>query len=140
MSSQTAYGGTTNPFRTSTDLITEVLARLGVLSPGQSIDPEDLSYVNSSLDSIFRKLAGLEICSVSDPSNIPGEWFFDLADIVAGEVCTKFGAGDNDFVKLVNKGLGGAGNVPVGGGTAAMSLKIMNRGRPTYEPLRTESF
>lgn len=140
MASQTAYGGVTSPFRTYQDLISEALANLGVLSAGQSIDPEDFSYVNEKLDSIFRKLAALEICYVPDPSNIPGAWFSDLADIVAGECCTKFGVTSDDYVKLVNRGLGGAGNVPVGAGTAAQSLKIMTRGRPTGEPLVTESF
>jgi len=36
----------------------------------------------------------------------------------------------------VNKGLGGVGSVDIGAGTAAKSLKIMSRGKPTYEPLR----
>lgn len=130
----------TSPYRTSQDLITEVLANLGVLAAGQAIDPEDFSYVNEKLDSIFRKLAALEICYVPDPNNIPGAWFSDLADIVAGSCCTKFGVTNDDYVKLVNNGLGGAGNVPIGAGTAAQSLKIMLRGRPTYEVLRTESF
>jgi hypothetical protein len=111
-----------------------------VLAAGQSIDPEDFSYVNEKLDSIFRKLAALEVVYVADPENINGAWFSDLADIVAGECCTKFGVTDGDYVKLVNRGLGGASGVPVAAGTAAQSLKIMQRGRPTFEPLKTESF
>jgi hypothetical protein len=130
----------TSPYRTSTDLITEALANLGDLASGQSIDVEDFNFVQEKLDSIFRKLAGLEVCYVADPNNIPGAWFSDLADIVAGECATKFGLTGQDLQNMINKGLGGAGGVPVVGGTAAQSLKIMTRGRPTGEILRTEYF
>lgn len=95
----------TGPYRTSTDLVTEALANLGVLAAGQATDPEDFSYVEEKLDSIFRKIAALEIVYVPDPQNIPSAWFSDLADIVAGECCTKFGVTPDDYVKLINKGL-----------------------------------
>lgn len=130
----------TSPFRTSDDLIKEVLANLGVLAAGQAIDVEDFSYVEEKLDSIFRKLSALEICYVPDPNNIPGEWFSDLADIVAGECATKFGSNPDHYAMLIARGLGGISGVQVGAGSAAQSLKIMTRGRPTGEPLRTESF
>lgn len=129
-----------SPFRSSADLVTEALANLGVLSAGQAIDPEDFAYVNEKLDPIFRKLAGLEIVYVSDPANIPGAWFADLADIVAGECATKFGHVGEASATLINKGLGGSGPVEIGAGTAAKSLKIMGRGRPTYEVQRMQSF
>jgi hypothetical protein len=80
-----------------------------VLAAGQPVDPEDFNYVNEKLDPIFRKLAGLEIVYVADPDNIPGVWFSDLADIVAGECATKFGIAGEEYVDMVNKGLGGAG-------------------------------
>lgn len=127
---------TNSPYRSSTDLVTEALANLGVLAAGQPIDVEDFNWVNEKLDSIFRKLGGLEICYVPDPNNIPGAWFSDLADIVAGECASKFGLVGQEFIDKVNKGLGGAANVDIGAGIAAKSLKIMTRGRPTYEPLR----
>jgi hypothetical protein len=130
----------TSPFRTQDDLILEALANLGVRAAGQAVDPEDFSYVSEKIDSVLRKLAALEIVYVPDANNIPGAYFSDLADIVAGEVATKFGSNPDFFVTLVNRGLGGAGSVPVGAGSAAQSLKIMTRGRPTYEPLRTESY
>lgn len=114
----------------------EALANMGVLSAGNPVDVEDFSSVNEKLDSIFRKLAALEICYVADANNIPGAWFADLADIVAGECATKFGFVGEALAALVNKGLGGEGNIEIGAGTAAKSLKIMTRGRPTYEPLR----
>jgi hypothetical protein len=120
------------PFRTSSDLILEALGDLGVLAAGQTVAPEDFSYVESRIDSIFRMLGALEIVYVGDPNNIPGEWFLPLVAIVAGEVAQKFNAG-MEFKQL---GLG----IPPGAGAAALSLKIMTRGRPTYEPQRTESF
>ena len=127
-------------YRTSIDLVTEALANLGVLSAGQPIDPEDFSYINEKLDAIFRKLSALEIVNVPDPSNIPGAWFSDLADIVAGECATKFGVTPDDYVLLVNRGLGGVQGVDVGFGAAAKSLRAINRARPTGETLRVEYF
>lgn len=127
-------------FMNSDQLINETLANLGVLTAGTDVDPEDYSYVQVKLDPTIRKLAALEIVYVADIDNIPGEWFSDLADILAGECAQKFGSTQDDYVKLVMRGLGGAGGVKIGGGTAAQSLKVMTRGRPTYEPLRTESF
>lgn len=133
-----------SPYRTQADLINEALANLGVLSAGQPTDPEDYNYVGEKLDAIVRKLAGLEIVFVPDTNNIPGAWFSDLADIVAGECATKFGVTGAALADLVNKGLGGAtgaaGPVPVGGGSAARSLKQMQRARPTGEVLRVEYF
>lgn len=124
------------PYRTSADLILEALKNLGIIAAGQPVDPEDFGYVNEKLDSIYRKLAGLEIVYVPDPNNIPGAWFSDLADIVAGECASKFGLVGQELMDKVNKGLGGAGQVEIGAGTAAKSLKIMRRGKPTYEPVR----
>lgn len=127
-------------YRTMQDLITETLANLGVLSAGQPIDPEDYNYVSEKLDSIFRKLAGLEIVFVADENNIPGIWFSDLADVVAGECATKFGLSGDDYVRIINKGLGGVNGIDVGQGAAAKSLRAIMRGRPTGETLRAEFF
>lgn len=129
-----------SPFRSSADLVTEALANLGVLSAGNPIDVEDFNWVNEKLDPIFRMIAALEIAYVSDPSNINGEWFAPLADIVAGECASKFGLVGQEFMDKVNKGLGGAGNVEIGAGTAAKALKIITRGRPTYEPHRMTNY
>lgn len=125
-----------SPYRTSSDLVLQVLDDLRITSVGQAVDVEDFQKVNTQLDSIFRKLAGLEILYVPDPNNIPGAFFFDLAKIIAGEVCAGFGYVGQEFIDKVNEGLGGQGSVMVGGGAAAVSLKTMMRGRPTYEPLR----
>ena len=129
-----------SPYRTSSDLVLQVLSDTGVLAVGQGVDPEDFATVNNNLDSIFRKLAGLEIVFVADPNNIPGAWFKDLASIVAGECASDLGIIDPEYTTFVNKGLGGAGPVDIGAGAAAKSLKIMTRGRPTYEPLRIMNF
>jgi hypothetical protein len=127
-----------SPYRTSSDLVLQVLSNTGVLAVGQNIDVDDFAIVNNKLDSIIRKLAGLEIVYVADINNIPGAWFDDLADIVSGECASALGIVADEYTKLVNKGLGGAAgtNVMIGAGTAAQSLKIMTRGRPTFEPLR----
>lgn len=129
-----------NPYRTSSDLVLEVLSELGIFSPGQNVSPEDFSTVERNLDSIFRKLGANEIVYVADPNNIPGEWFMDLVLIVAGECASRMGATQQEAGDYINRGLGGFGSVPVGAGAAAQSLKIQLRGRPTYEPLRTDSF
>lgn len=129
-----------SPFRSSADLVTEALSNLGVLAAGGTLEPEDFNWVNEKLDPIFRKLAMLEIAFIADPANIPGAWFADLADIVAGECASKFGFVGQDLIDKVNAGLGGKAGVPIGAGTAAMSLKIGTRGRPTYEPLRIVNF
>lgn len=127
-----------SPYRTQAELILEALKNLGIIAAGQPVDPEDFSYVNEKIDPIFRQLMGLEIVAVPDPNNIPAAWFSSLADIVAGECATKFGLVGKDLEDKINKGLGGAAGtgVPIGAGTAAQALKIMTRGRPTYEPQR----
>jgi len=125
-------------WRTSSDLITEALANLGVLAAGDPVDPEDFAYVNEKLDAIFRTLSALEIVNIGDPNNIPGVFFMPLADIVAGECAAKFGSKNEDFIKLKNNGLGGANGVPVGAGTAAIMLKQILRMRPTYETLQVD--
>ncbi len=125
-------------YRTQQDLIVAVLARLGVLAAGQPVDAEDVTAVTAELDGIFRKLSALEIVTIPDPNSIPGAYFADLADIIAGELCTKFGSKTEDYVMLIKKGLGGVEGIDVGSGAAAKSLRQITRGRPTYETLRAQ--
>jgi hypothetical protein len=120
--------------------VLEVLKRTNVLALGQAVDPEDFTLVNDGLESIFRKLAALEIVYVGDRDNIPGAWFTDLADIVAGESASNLGIGGRDMIDLINKGLGGPPETEIGAGGAAKSLKIICRGRPTYETFRMTTF
>ena len=129
-----------SPFVTSKDIVLDALGKLGVLESGQEPDVEDFDKVNTRLPAIFRKLRGLEIVYIGDPEAIPGEWQDDLGAIVAGLCATDFGSTPEDYTKMVNAGLGGAGGLPVGAGAAAMSLKIMTRGRPTGEVLQTNYF
>lgn len=118
----------------------EALKRANVLALGQAVDPEDFNLVNDQLESIFRKLAGLEIVYVADRDNIPAAWFTDLADIVAGESGSNLGVAGQDLTDLINKGLGGPPQTAVGAGGAAMSLKIICRGKPTFELFRMTTF
>lgn len=125
---------TSGPYRTRDDLARKALANLGVLAAGQPPDPEDFSYVDNDLDSIMRTLAALDIVYVPDLDNIPSIWFEPLADIVADQCATKFGLPPDDFDKLKRAGLG----IPPGTGAAALALKAINRGRPTYAPLQAD--
>ena len=131
------FAGKSSLYRTSRDLVLEALANIGALVAGQTPDVEDYNYVNEKLDAIFQKLNALEICLVPDPDNIPGLWFSDLAAIVAGECAMKFGVTPDDYIKIVNSGLGGVQGVDVGSGAAAKSLRAINRGRPTGETLQS---
>jgi hypothetical protein len=123
-------------YRTQSDLVVEALSSLGVVAVGQAPNVEDVAYVADSVDGVLRMLAALDICYIADPDNIPGAMFEPLANILAGEVVNKFGLSSDDFAKAMTRGLGH----PPGTGDGAMALKQMNRGRPTYEPLRAFYF
>lgn len=123
-------------YRTQTDLINQALKNLGVLAAGNAADPEDFSTVQENVDPLIRTLASLDICYIGDPNNIPGELFLPLADVLADQCSSKFGSTPEDRAALNLKGLG----TPPGTGAGAMTLRQINRGRPTYEVLRTQSF
>ena len=130
-------------YRTRSDLITNALAKLGVAISNQPPDLEDVQYVDTEIESIFRKLESIEICFVPDRGqpgpaggNIPSAMFDDLGSIVAELVAPKFGISSDDMAKVTAKGLG----IPPGSGAAAMSLHKIVRGRPTFEDLRTQYF
>lgn len=128
-------------FKTLNDLITEVLADLGVLSSGQPVDPEDYNYVNNLYDPILRKTEALEIVALSsyDVTAIPGAWFKDLVSIVAGECASKFGYTGQELSDKRDQGLGG-GQLDAGMGIAAKALKTISRLKPTGEVLRADYF
>ena len=123
-------------YRTKADLVNEALGNLGALGLGQPANVEEAAYVSDSVDPSLRMLAGLDICYIADPENIPGALLNPLSDIVAGECANRFGASSDDFAKLQSKGLG----TPPGSGSAAMAIKAIMRGRPTYEPLKSIYF
>lgn len=127
-------------YRTEQDLVLEALAVIGVLSPGQAVDPEDYNYVQEKLDSIMRLLSALFIVNIPDTQAIPGVYFAPLADIVAGECALKFSLAPDDYVTIKNAGLGGAAGTEVGSGVAAKSLKQINRLQPTYQTVPSEFF
>ena len=123
-------------YKTQTDLVNETLKNLDVLAAGQAGDPLDVAYVTEKIDPVIRMLAALDICYIGDPDNIPGELFSALADVMADQCSSKFGSTPEDRAALSAKGLG----TPPGTGAGAMILRQINRGRPTYETLRTYSF
>jgi hypothetical protein len=124
-------------------LITAALGKLGAVASNQVPDVEDVAYVDGEIDSIFRKLEGLELVYVADrgqlgPSggSIPGQYFDDLAAIVCDLLSAKFGSVAADAAQFTQKGLGH----PPGTGAAALSLQKMARGRATFEVQTTEYF
>jgi hypothetical protein len=123
-------------YRTQTDLILQALKNLGVLSAGNAADPEDEEFVRENVDPMIRTLASLDICYIGDPDNISGELFLPLAAVLADMCASKFGSTAEDQAALNAKGLG----TPPGTGAGALMLRQINRGRPTYETLRTQSF
>jgi hypothetical protein len=123
-------------YRTQTDLVYAVLGNLGALAIGQIPNVEDVASINNSIDPILRELAGLDICYIADSNAIPGALLSPLADIIAGEVANGWGKTGDDFAQLIQRGLG----VPPGSGSAAMAIKQIMRGRPTFEPLRAQYF
>lgn len=122
--------------RTRADLVTEALDVLNIVPTGQTPELEDYEKVDNKVDGMLARLAGLEVVYVGDANQIPDEWFDDLAAILAESCMNKFGVTADDQAMLTKGGLGS----PVGSGDAAMSLKMMTRGRPTGEPQETEFF
>jgi hypothetical protein len=123
-------------FRTQADLTNEALGNLGALGLGQAASVEDVAYISDKVDPVLRMLGALQICYIADADAIPGEMLNPLAAILASECANRFGVSTDDFAKLQQLGLG----VPPGSGAAAMTLKQITRGRPTYEPLRSIYF
>jgi hypothetical protein len=60
--------------------------------------------------------------------------------VVAGECAVKFGAKDQDYVRLKNNDLGAVNGIDAGFGAAAKTLRAIMRNRPTGETLRVEYF
>ena len=115
--------------RTSADLATQILVELAVVPEGMAAEVDDLARVTGNLPSLFEELAGREIVYVADPDNIPGAWFTPLATICAYELRTVFGVTGEAAAELKLKN-----------DQKILDLKVITRGRPTYETLRTVSF
>ena len=124
-----------------TQLVNEVLSRLGILSEGQATDPGDFSYVQQMVEPTLAMLNSLEVVPVADQNNIPEDWYEHLANILAGSCAAHFNSSMEDHVRLVSLGLGGPpSQVPFLAGTAVMALKQMQRLRATYEMARAIYF
>lgn len=115
--------------RTSADLVTKILEKLGVVPEGQIPEVEDTARIERNLASMIEELAAREIVYVADIENIPDAWFLSLASICAYEMRNEFGVTGEFEATLAN-----------GNQTAIDKLRVMTRGKPTYEPLKTVSF
>ena len=115
--------------RTESDLITKILEKLGVVPEGQAANQEDIARVEGNLQSVIDELAAREILFVPDINSIPNEWFLSLAKICAYELRNEFGITGEFEATLRN-----------GNDEAIGNIKVMTRGRPTYEPLKTLSY
>jgi len=92
--------------KTRSDLITEVLDRLGVLASGQTPSSEDVAKVDGKIDAALATLSETEIYTVDDsgeegPSG--GEFtlsaFLPLANIVANACAAAFGLLDDQNIE-----------------------------------------
>ena len=115
--------------RTPSDLAEKILEKLGVVPAGSAPQEEDVAQILLNLPTLFEELAGREIVYVGDPDNIPEVYFLSLAKIGAYEFRDEFGIQEQDaaLLKIAND-------------EAISNLKVITRGRPTYEPLKTVSF
>lgn len=115
--------------RSRADLIEKILEKLGVLPEGMQPEVEDSARIDRNLPSLINELAAREIVYVADLENIPDAWFLSLAQICAYEMRNEFGV-SGDF----------EGMLRAGAAEGQDKIKVMTRGRPTYEPLKTVSF
>lgn len=116
-------------FYTQADLLQEVLENLGVLAAGQTPQQEDLARVEEKLPSIISLLSATEVVYIPDIENIPAEFFIPLSDCVTYHCKSKFGiVGD------------AAASVDQDYQIALLSFRVMNRGRPTGEILKSDPF
>lgn len=117
------------PTRTRADLVVKILEKLGVVPEGQAPEVEDTARVDRNLPSLFNELAAREIVYVPDIEAIPDMWFLSLAKIAAYELRNEFGV-TGEF----------EGTLSRANEEGILAIKVMTRGRPTYEPLKTVSF
>ncbi len=115
--------------RTRADLVTKILEKLQIVPEGQAPEVEDQARVDRNLPSLMSALAAREMVYVPDLDNIPDAWFLDLAKVAAYELRNEFSV-TGDFARELEAGqIEGVAN-----------LKVMTRGRPTYEVLKTLYF
>lgn len=113
---------------TQNDLIQKVIENLTGLPTGQVAAPEDIAKVQTNLAPIIETLRNTEVYYLNDLDQIPSGALQPLSNVVAYALRTPFGVTDPDELNAL-KDAAAAGNA---------ALKIMSRGRPTYQPLITE--
>jgi hypothetical protein len=112
--------------KTRDQLITAVLAKLGVLAAGQPQAPEDEARVSNDLDEIVEKLNEMHITYVPNTDAVPGALFNDLAVMVAYALMGNF------YVTQLAPGVDPA--------RSEMDLRTMLAGEPSRAILATDYF
>ena len=80
-------------FRTRDQLIDEALTNLFADGgAGQSPDAESQAVVDRKVDGLLAELRARDVCNVVNDQQIPAEWFNPLAELLANECATAFGA------------------------------------------------
>ena len=80
-------------FRTRDQLIDEALVNLFADGgAGQAPDAESQATVDRKVDGLLAELRTRDICNVVNEQQIPAEWFNPLAELLANECATAFGA------------------------------------------------
>jgi hypothetical protein len=116
-------------YYTQADLVTKILDNLGVVPTGNTPQLEDVNRVINLLPAIVASVAGREILYIPDLNNVEDKYFLPFASIAAF-MCTKeFGTTGDDLANLTQDNQ-----------NSILQLKVMTRGRPTYEILRTQNF
>ena len=113
--------------RKQPELIDEILENLGILAAGQTANVEDSTRVQELLPSVQPFLAAKEIAYIPDFDNIPQGVFIPLAAVCAYVCHGKFGINGDELVTLKSNS-----------DEAAKDLYTIYRGRPTYQPLKTD--
>lgn len=110
--------------KTRADLVNQALSNLGVLGAGQTASTEDYDSVDSHVDQTFASLEARDIATIDNEDEIPAEWFQALSSILADDAAAEFGTASNPALVL----------------QAETTLRQINRGKPTYAPLRVDYF
>jgi len=80
-------------FRTRDQLIDEALTNLFADGgAGQAPDAESQAVIDRKVDGLLAELRTREICDVVNDQQIPTAWFNPLAELLANECATAFGA------------------------------------------------
>lgn len=114
----------TTTTKTRADLVNQALANLGVLAAGQTADTEDYDSVDSHVDQMFASLEARDVATIDDENEIPAEWFPSLSTLLADDAAAEFGAQSNPAIVRL----------------AENTLREINRGKPTYMPLKPDYF